>query len=157
MISFFYLQHEFRQASICSIQEDAIGSLHMQLDYNWESALLTVRVIQAQDLVPLESGSLADPYLKLCLQPDRKQQVQTKVQKRTLSPEFEEEFIFEVLPTELPSKTLEILVYNHESHSKDECMGQCMVPLESVDLSDRALLWKGVMQYDKKDEVSIFF
>ena len=102
--------------------------------------------------MPHEAGSLADPYCKLCIQPNRKQQVQTKVHKQTLSPEFDEEFLFEVLPEDLPNRTLEILVYDHDQYSKDECLGQCEIPLESVDLSEKAVLWRGVMQYDKKKE-----
>ena len=64
LILFYFWQVEGRQESICSIQEDAIGSLHLLLDYSWDNALLTVRLIQAQDLVPHEAGSLADPYCK---------------------------------------------------------------------------------------------
>ena len=149
---FYTCQVEGRQESICSIQEDAIGSLHLTLDYNWDNALLTVRLIQAQDLVPHEAGSLADPYCKLCIQPHRKQQVQTKVHKQTLSPEFDEEFLFELLPEDLSHRTLEILVYDHDQYSKDECLGQCDIPLESVDLLEKAVLWRGIMQYDKKKE-----
>ena len=153
LILFCFWQVEGRQESICSIQEDAIGSLHLLLDYSWDNALLTVRLIQAQDLVPHEAGSLADPYCKLCIQPNRKQQVQTKVHKQTLSPEFDEEFLFEVLPEDLPHRTLEILIYDYDQYSKDECLGQCEIPLESVDLSEKAVLWRGVMQYKKREEV----
>ncbi len=157
MFSYFSArQHEGRQESICSIQEDAIGSLHMVLDYSGDSGLLTVRLIQAQHLVPREAGSLADPYCKLCILPHRKQAVQTRVHKQTLSPEFDEEFLFEVLPEDIGTRTLEVLIFDHDQYSRHECLGQCEIPLESVDLSEKAVLWRGVMQYDKKkDEVSL--
>lgn len=142
--------------SFGSIQEENLGALNFSMDYIREQALLTVRIIQARDLVPRDLSGTADPYVRLCLLPQKKMQLQSKVQKKTLCPEFEEEFIFEVLPAELADATLEILVFDFDQFSQDECIGQIRLPLENVDLTDRVILWKGISLYEKKkDEVSL--
>ena len=135
-----------------SIQEEQLGSLHISLDYNPEQGLLTVRLIQARDLVPRDFSGTADPYCRLCLVPNRRPQLQSRVHKKTLSPEFEEEFIFEVLPSNIDSRTLEILVYSYDQYSRDEPIGQVLLPLEQIDLTETAVIWKGISQPAKQKE-----
>lgn len=141
-----------------SIQEEYLGSIHFSLDYNPEQGLLTVRLIQARDLVPRDFTGTADPYCRLCLLPQRRPQLQSKVQKKTTSPEFGEDFIFEVPPGDVDNRTLEILVYDFDQYSRDEPIGEVRLPLEEVDLSELVAMWKGISQASKQIEaVSICY
>ena len=75
---------------------------------------------------------------------------QQQVHKKTLSPEFSEEFIFDVPTQQLAGLTLEILVYDFDHFSRDECIGQVHLPLLSIDFTEKVTLWKGISVYNKK-------
>lgn len=47
---------------------------------------------------------------------------------------------------------LEILVYDYDQFSRDECIGYVHVPLKTVDLSERVELWKGILPYEKDND-----
>lgn len=57
---------------------------------------MSVTVIQAEDLPALDMGGTSDPYVKVYLLPDKKKKFETKVHRKTLSPVFNETFIFKV-------------------------------------------------------------
>ena len=151
---FWYLQMKSHKESIGSIEEEHLGSLNLLLNYNLDQGLLTVRLIQARDLVARDFSGTSDPYCKLCLLPNRKFQLQSKVHKNTQQPEFEEEFMFDLEPHKKDKHTLEILLYDFDQFSRDECMGQVLLPLEDLDLTQQLVLWRSFTPYQKKNEVS---
>lgn len=59
---------------------------------------LTVGILQAAELPALDMGGTSDPYVKVFLLPDKKKKYETKVQKKTLNPAFNETFVFKVRP-----------------------------------------------------------
>ena len=52
----------------------------------------------------MDMGGSSDPYVKVCLQPDRKRKFETKVHRKTLNPTFNENFTFKVI---IPFLTLD--------------------------------------------------
>lgn len=57
---------------------------------------LTIGILQAADLLSMDSGGTSDPYVKVLLLPDKKKKFDTKVHKKTLNPVFNESFVFKV-------------------------------------------------------------
>lgn len=57
---------------------------------------LTVGILQAADLISMDSGGTSDPYVKVYVLPDKKKKFDTKVQKKNLNPVFNESFVFKV-------------------------------------------------------------
>lgn len=53
-------------------------------------------ILQAADLLSMDSGGTSDPYVKVFVLPDKKKKFDTKVHKKTLNPVFNETFIFKV-------------------------------------------------------------
>ena len=186
-----------QQPSFDGIQEESHGSLNLSLRYNWEQALLTVRINQARDLVPrgvinggtntdssngrrtsgMGSGdhstgnihkTSANPYCRVSVQPTATvAHVNTKVHKNTLSPEFEEEFLFEVAPADLSTSIVQVRIMDHDSGStKHVCLGITSVSLSDVDLIDTdtggyggtaVVMWKNIFPYRKdREQVSEF-
>lgn len=139
-----------RQQSIGNIEEENLGSVNFSLLYDSEQGLITVRLIQARDLVARDFSGTADPYCRLCLLPTKRTQIQSKVHKKTLNPEFHEEFIFDASSNEIGRMSLQILIYDFDQFSRDECIGEVVVPLGSLDLTERVTLWKGISPYNKK-------
>lgn len=53
-------------------------------------------ILQAADLLSMDSGGTSDPYVKVFVLPDKKKKFDTKVHKKTLNPVFNETFTFKV-------------------------------------------------------------
>lgn len=73
-------------------------------------------ILQAAELPALDMGGTSDPYVKVFLLPDKKKKYETKVQKKTLNPAFNETFTFKVSP--LSPTTWDLV-----SHS---CLSPCV-------------------------------
>ena len=157
----FSLQLLCRQHSLASNEEENLGAINCSLQYSKETHLLSVNIIQAEDLVAYDvTSGTSNPYCKVSLLPDHRSQLQTKVHKKTLAPKFDEEFIFDVSPSKLQNCHLEILLFNFDQFvSKHECMGQVRIALlDSLNLTDKVMLWKGISPYEtEKSDVSILY
>jgi len=57
---------------------------------------LTVGVLQAEELKGMDMSGTSDPYVKVYIMPDKKKKYETKVHRKTLSPVFNETFVFKV-------------------------------------------------------------
>lgn len=55
-----------------------------------------VGVIECTDLPAMDMGGTSDPYVKVYLHPDKKKKFETRVHRKTLSPSFNESFVFKV-------------------------------------------------------------
>ncbi|KAK6037792.1 C2 domain protein, partial [Cooperia oncophora] len=74
-----------------------LGRLSYKLDYDFDKNALTVVIIQAEELPAMDLGGTSDPYVKLFLLPDKKKKFQTKVQRKSLNPVFNESFTFKII------------------------------------------------------------
>ncbi|VDK64277.1 unnamed protein product [Anisakis simplex] len=73
-----------------------LGRLCYSLEYDFDKNALTVTIISASDLPAMDLGGTSDPYVKVFLLPDKKKKFQTKVQRKSLNPVFNESFVFKV-------------------------------------------------------------
>uniref|UniRef100_A0AAY3ZWJ7 C2 domain-containing protein n=1 Tax=Denticeps clupeoides TaxID=299321 RepID=A0AAY3ZWJ7_9TELE len=64
----------------------------------------------------MEANGYSDPFVKICLKPDmgKKAKNKTQIKKKTLNPEFNEEFSYEIKHAELAKKTLDISVWDYD-------------------------------------------
>ena len=51
--------------------------------------------MQAKELPAKDLSGTSDPYVRICLLPDKKQKLETKIKRRTLHPKWHETFYFE--------------------------------------------------------------
>ena len=63
--------------------------------------MLLIHIIQCKDLMAMDLGGTSDPYVKIYLLPDKKRKQETKVHRKTLDPEFNESFKYEVATSRL--------------------------------------------------------
>lgn len=134
-----------------SINEDMHGSIHLTLLYDPIAGILTVRLIESQDLQPRDFSGTADPYAKIRLLPDRTNVWQTRIHKKTLNPVFDEDFVFEERPAVIGRRILEILLYDFDAYSRHVCIGGTQIALAHVDLSDKVELWKPLGSCSEQD------
>ncbi|XP_064292550.1 synaptotagmin 1 isoform X3 [Plodia interpunctella] len=124
-------------------EEQKLGKLQFKLEYDFNSNSLSVTVIQAEDLPALDMGGTSDPYVKVYLLPDKKKKFETKVHRKTLSPVFNETFVFKNVPyADAMNKTLVFAIFDFDRFSKHDQIGEVKVPLCQVDLAQTIEEWR---------------
>ncbi|XP_034049946.1 double C2-like domain-containing protein alpha [Thalassophryne amazonica] len=86
---------------------------------------LCVGVKRCAHLAAMDVNGFSDPYVKTYLKPDiqKKSKHKTAVIKRTLNPEFNEEFFYEISFSELTTKTLEVTVWDYDMGKSNDFIG----------------------------------
>lgn len=100
---------------------------------------LIIQVIEARNLLAMDSNGLSDPYVKVQL---GRQRAKTKVVKKSLNPIWDEEFSFRVgnLKEEIC-----ISVLDEDKYFADDFLGQIKVPVSN--LLDKENLSLGIQWY----------
>uniref|UniRef100_A0A8D0B924 Synaptotagmin n=1 Tax=Salvator merianae TaxID=96440 RepID=A0A8D0B924_SALMN len=122
-------------------------SLLREVSYN----ALTVGILQAAELPALDMGGTSDPYVKVFLLPDKKKKFETKVQKKTLNPTYNETFVFKIPYQELGGKTLVMAIYDFDRFSKHDIIGEVKVPMNTVDLGQPIEEWRDLESAEKEE------
>jgi Ca2+-dependent lipid-binding protein len=92
-------------------------------------SILTVHVVEARDLRPMDMDGTSDPYVILQVEDQR---IETNFKKSTLNPVWNESFTFEISHGREP---LQIVVMDKDTFGKDDLEGMCEFPL--VHLQDQ--------------------
>ncbi|KAI4296073.1 hypothetical protein L6164_036062 [Bauhinia variegata] len=110
---------------------------------------LSVRVIEAKNLPPTDSNGLGDPYVRLQL---GKQRFKTKVIKKSLNPQWDEEFSFRVDDL---NEELVVSVMDEDRYFNDDFMGQLKVPISLVfdeEIKSLGTAWYTLQPKNKKSK-----
>jgi hypothetical protein len=74
-----------------------------------------------------------------------------KSNNKNLLAVFDEDFVFEVQPTTLCRRTLEVILYDFDAYSRHHSIGGVKIPLGHFDLSEKVTLWKGLGPCSEQD------
>uniref|UniRef100_A0A672ZHF8 Synaptotagmin n=1 Tax=Sphaeramia orbicularis TaxID=375764 RepID=A0A672ZHF8_9TELE len=132
-------------------EQEKLGKLQYSIDYDFENTKLTIGILQAADLMSMDSGGTSDPYVKVLLLPDKKKKFDTKVHKKTLNPVFNETFVFKVPYEELGGKTLCMSVYDYDRFSKHDVIGEVKLPMNTIDLGRPIEEWRDLESADQEE------
>ncbi|KAG2462140.1 INT3 protein, partial [Polypterus senegalus] len=118
-------------------EEAKLGTLSFSVDYNFPKKALVVTIQEAHGLPAVdEQASSSDPYIKMTILPEKKHRVKTRVLRKTLDPVFDETFTFYGVPfSGLQELVLHFLVLSFDRFSRDDVIGEVVVPLSGVDPS----------------------
>ncbi|XP_075593785.1 LOW QUALITY PROTEIN: extended synaptotagmin-1 [Balearica regulorum gibbericeps] len=132
--------------------EGPLGRLQLTLWYHADEHKLVAIIHACRKLRPV-SKELPDPYVSLVLLPDRSRGTKrkTSVQKKTLNPDFNERFEWDMSLEEASRRKLEAHVKSTLSFMsrEKEALGKLHLDLAQVDLSQGGTHW-----YDLRDERS---
>ncbi|RVE68481.1 hypothetical protein OJAV_G00091710 [Oryzias javanicus] len=105
------------------------GRVLISLMYSTQQNRLIVGVVRCVHLAAMDANGYSDPYVKIWLKPDmgKKGKCKTQIKKRTLNPEFNEEFGFEIKHSELAKKTLDISVWDYDIGKSNDYIGGCQL------------------------------
>ncbi|NXC33820.1 SYT15 protein, partial [Campylorhamphus procurvoides] len=119
-----------------------IGRLWFSVEYEQESERLLVSLIKARKLQP--PADSCSPFVKIYLLPDERSYLQSKTKRKTLNPQFDENFVFQVSSKMLLQRTLKFLVYHVDKQKKHHLLGQVIFPLKNEVLTDdnKLVIWR---------------
>ncbi|XP_046718021.1 rabphilin-3A isoform X2 [Silurus meridionalis] len=105
------------------------GRILVSLTYNTQQSHLIVGIVRCAHLAPMDANGYSDPYVKISLKPDmgKKAKNKTQIKKKTLNPEFNEEFRYEIKHSELAKKTLDITVWDYDMGKANDFIGGCQL------------------------------
>ncbi|XP_029037691.2 synaptotagmin-4 [Osmia bicornis bicornis] len=110
------------------IQSQGRGELLVSLCWQPLNSRLTVVVLKAQNLPKMDVTGLADPYVKIYLlyNSQRIAKQKTRVKKRTLSPLFNESFVFDIPngADGLNNVSLEFMLIDWDRVTRNEVIGR---------------------------------
>ncbi|NXP49664.1 SYT15 protein, partial [Heliornis fulica] len=122
--------------------EGNIGRLWFSIEYEQESEKLLVSLIKVRKLQP--TADSCSPFVKIYLLPDERSYLQSKTKQKTLNPQFDENFVFQVSSRMLLQRTLKFLVYHVDQQKKHHLLGQVIFPLKNETLTDdnKLVIWR---------------
>lgn len=115
-----------------------LGQAHFIVKFDQHRSVLTVRLVKALNLSPMEKewSKPCNPYVIVQLLPDYRHQLQSAVHTKTTNPRFDETFEFELSYKELQLQTLWLTFLSFDSSSRHEVIGQVVLPLADLDLAN---------------------
>uniref|UniRef100_A0A803JUJ4 Synaptotagmin 8 n=1 Tax=Xenopus tropicalis TaxID=8364 RepID=A0A803JUJ4_XENTR len=118
------------------------GRVQYSLEYNFQTEELTVGVKQAAALKAMDLGGTSDPYAIVYVTNDTRKKFETKVNRKTLNPVFNESFVFKVTQEEVPRTTAVVQIFDFNRFLKHDVIGEMVIPLGEVNLQHVIEDWK---------------
>ncbi|KAJ1373770.1 hypothetical protein KIN20_036275 [Parelaphostrongylus tenuis] len=136
-----YLEHAIPVQQLPQDGEVLRGKILVALQYNIQQGSLFVTIKRCVELIGMDSTGFSDPYCKVSLTPitSKAHRQRTSIKKRTLNPEFNETLTFIVPFKDLPKKTLQIGVYDHDLGKHDDYIGGIVLSTSAKD--ERGKQW----------------
>ncbi|CAL1567981.1 unnamed protein product [Knipowitschia caucasica] len=109
------------------------GRILVSLTYSSQKSCLLVGVVRCAHLAAMDSNGYSDPFVKICLKPDmgKKGKNKTQTKKKTLNPEFNEEFSYEIKHGDLAKKSLDISVWDYDMGKSNDFIGGCQLGIQA--------------------------
>ncbi|OCT95043.1 double C2-like domain-containing protein beta [Xenopus laevis] len=129
------------------------GRILISLKYSSQKSGLLVGIIRCAHLAAMDANGYSDPYVKTYLKPDedKKSKHKTAVKKKTLNPEFNEEFCYEIKHSDLAKKTLEVTVWDYDLGKSNDFIGGVVLGINAKE--ERLKHWFDCLKNkDKKIE-----
>ncbi|CAI5454706.1 unnamed protein product [Caenorhabditis angaria] len=144
------------ESACSSVTMTTSGSLQLSVSHDVNLNLLTVSVKQGLDLPTRREDDQPNPFMKVSLEiPESKKpnvEHQTKTYMSTSSPQINEDFYFPVTAQQLSTCRLEVMVYDYDQFSVDECVGYCWLTLgrinEQFEHDTPTTFWAEVLPYE---------
>ncbi|TKR64917.1 hypothetical protein L596_025390 [Steinernema carpocapsae] len=128
------------------VEDEERGKILVGISYNVQQGSLFVHIKRCVELIGMDSTGFSDPYCKVLLTPlaSKLHKQKTSIKKRTLNPEWNETIKFIVPYKDLPKKTLQINVLDHDVAKQDDYIGSLI--LSTAAKGERAQQWQKVIE-----------
>ncbi|XP_032899629.1 rabphilin-3A-like isoform X2 [Amblyraja radiata] len=109
------------------------GRILISLLYSSQQGGLIVGIIRCVHLAAMDANGYSDPFVKICLKPDmgKKAKQKTQTKKKTLNPEFNEEFFYDIKHSDLAKKTLAFSVWDYDIGKTNDYIGSIILGINA--------------------------
>merc|ERR1712130_308547 len=129
-----------------------VASISYQLNFEQASQTLVVTILECRNLKNADlMGGKADAVVHVRV---GDKEMKTKVVKDNNNPEIQETFRFQYSPAS--KQPLLLQVYDWDRFSKNDLMGEVIVPLGQADIVDRGVKWAAIQPPTKRKGDSSF-
>jgi hypothetical protein len=102
---------------------------------------LGLKIMKAMKLPAKDFSGTSDPFVKICLLPDKKHKMETRVKRKNLNPVWNEYFMFEGFPyNKLMQRTLCLQVLDYDRFSRNDPIGDVRLSLENLNLGPEPIV-----------------
>ncbi|XP_043290084.1 multiple C2 and transmembrane domain-containing protein isoform X3 [Venturia canescens] len=103
------------------------------------SSVVTIVLVEAKNLLPMDIDGLSDPYVKFRLGTEK---YKSKVINKTLSPVWLEQFDLHLYEDPYLGQELEVTVWDRDKSHQDDLMGRTTIDLASMERETTHRLWR---------------
>ncbi|EEB18657.1 conserved hypothetical protein [Pediculus humanus corporis] len=136
--------------------EHGLGKILLTMSYSMSRQRFDVTVHRISGLPMNDPTNIPDPYVKLYLLPERNKDSKRKTEaiKDNCNPVYEQQFEYIISPGELSNRQLEVSVATRKKlfSSSSNCMGQVLINLNELNLSETTTEWFDLMPEFHKDK-----
>jgi len=142
-----YTWTEYTMQIVGSNKKDDFGDLLLYLCYQPVDSKLTITVVKAYNLRPMDITGASDPYVKIYqLLNDRKvRKKRTSMKRANLNPVYNEAITLEIPSDQLDSTTILLNVMDWDRIGRDDLLGCCILGHTSLTPEGRDQ-WRQMMQ-----------
>ncbi|XP_011057567.1 PREDICTED: multiple C2 and transmembrane domain-containing protein 1 isoform X2 [Acromyrmex echinatior] len=103
------------------------------------SSVVTIVLVEAKNLLPMDIDGLSDPYVKFRLGTEK---YKSKVVNKTLNPIWLEQFDLHLYEDPYLGQELEVTVWDRDRSHQDDLMGKTMIDLATLERETTHRLWR---------------
>ena len=119
-----------------------LGQLNLILKYNGKTRNLSVTLVSGKRFPPRDYSGSIDTCVTVCVLPNRERRKRTAIHRRSMNPQYNENFVFNIqVGEDAHSHSLLLTTYFYDSFSHAHVLGQCHVPLIYCDFSSETIVW----------------
>ncbi|XP_018417043.1 PREDICTED: protein unc-13 homolog D [Nanorana parkeri] len=132
-----YYQQKIKQQQQ-GVSSEKYGAVTVKASYRQSEQKLRVEILNAVNLLPLDSNGSSDPFVQLTLEPKHifpaVEPRCTQIIKNELNPLYDETFDFLVAPEQcdIPGACLLVTVFDHDTLLSNELEGEAFLDLADV-------------------------
>ncbi|XP_028050440.1 multiple C2 and transmembrane domain-containing protein isoform X4 [Monomorium pharaonis] len=103
------------------------------------SSVVTIVLVEAKNLLPMDIDGLSDPYVKFRLGTEK---YKSKVINKTLNPIWLEQFDLHLYEDPYLGQELEVTVWDRDKSHQDDLMGKTVIDLATLERETTHRLWR---------------
>ncbi|XP_012229757.1 multiple C2 and transmembrane domain-containing protein isoform X7 [Linepithema humile] len=103
------------------------------------SSVVTIVLVEAKNLLPMDIDGLSDPYVKFRLGTEK---YKSKVVNKTLNPVWLEQFDLHLYEDPCLGQELEVTVWDRDRSHQDDIMGRTLIDLATLERETTHRLWR---------------
>merc|ERR1719210_1789882 len=89
-----------------------LGKIHYRVKYDNANSSLNVTIVECKNLKKMDTFGKSDPFVRIYLMPGSHPEMKTKTIKKTLDPQFKEQFSFTISREEAIKRTIVLQVFD---------------------------------------------